>query len=328
MKLPWIAFLAYIVTVYAVSSQVLNGSLAVAESHLPYQPPHSNSSRHDRYRCGNSPRNRSAWCHGFDINTDYEYFAPPTGNVREYWLTVGEYILAPDGFPRPVMAVNGTIPGPTIYADWGDWVVIHVFNNMTQTQNGSTIHWHGIRQHYTNQYDGVPAITQCPIHPGTSMTYKWRATQYGTAWYHSHIGLQAWEGVFGGIIINGPATANYDEDKGMVTLSDWDHSTMSSLYESMQSEGPQGLDNALINGTMMFPNSTDGPGHYFNMSAKENSTYRLRLVNAAVDEGFMFSIDNHTLTVISMDLVPIQPFTTENITITMGPSKSIFSSLK
>jgi FtsP/CotA-like multicopper oxidase with cupredoxin domain len=53
------------------------------------------------------------------------------------------------------------------------------------------------------------------------MTYTWRATQYGTTWYHSHFSLQAWEGVLGGIIINGPATSNYDEDKGVLFLNDW-----------------------------------------------------------------------------------------------------------
>jgi FtsP/CotA-like multicopper oxidase with cupredoxin domain len=49
--------------------------------------------------------------------------------------------------------------------------------------------------------------------------------QYGTTWYHRHIGLQAWEGLFGGIVINGPASANYDEEKGVSIMSDWDYSS-------------------------------------------------------------------------------------------------------
>ena len=71
--------------------------------------------------------------------------------------------------------------------------------------------------------DGVPSITQCPIAPGDSYTYRWRAVEYGTGWYHSHFYVQAWDGVFGGIIINGPATANYDVDLGHVFLNDWYH---------------------------------------------------------------------------------------------------------
>ena len=168
---------------------------------------------------GNTPLTRSRWCQ-YDINTDYTQIVPNTGVTREYWLNMEELVAAPDGFSRPVMAVNGTIPGPTIFADWGDTVVIHVTNSLHNAKNGTSIHWHGIRQNYTNGNDGVVSITQCPTAPGSTITYKWRATQYGSSWYHSHIGLQAWEGVFGGIVINGPATANYEVDKGSLFLTD------------------------------------------------------------------------------------------------------------
>ena len=46
--------------------------------------------------------------------------------------------------------------------------------------NGTTVHWHGIRQYGTPESDGVPGVTQCPIAPGESMTYSWQATQYGS----------------------------------------------------------------------------------------------------------------------------------------------------
>ena len=124
-----------------------------------------------------------------------------------------------------LQAVNGSIPGPTLFADWGDTVIVHVTNSLSDSNNGSSIHFHGIRQNYTNPSDGVVSITQCPTAVGSTTTYTWKAVQYGSTWYHSHFALQAWEGVFGGIIINGPATANYDEDLGVLFLNDWDHST-------------------------------------------------------------------------------------------------------
>jgi len=62
--------------------------------------------------------------------------------------------------------------------------------------------------------DGVASITQCPTAPGSSTTYTWKATQYGSSWYHSHFAFQAWDGVFGPIVIQGPASANYDVDAG------------------------------------------------------------------------------------------------------------------
>ena len=98
---------------------------------------------------------------------------------------------------------------------------MHVTNSLQN--NGTGLHFHGIRQNWTDQMDGVPSITQCPIAPGQSYTYKWRAVEYGTGWYHSHFFVQAWDGVFGGIVINGPATANYDVDLGHLFLNDWYH---------------------------------------------------------------------------------------------------------
>ena len=216
------------------------------------------------------------------------------------------------------MAINGTIPGPTLYADWGDEVVIHVRNLLHETLNGSSIHWHGIRQQNSNQNDGVVSITQCPITPYHEYTYRWRAQQYGTSWYHSHIGLQAWEGVAGALVINGPATANYDVDAGTIMLSDWPHKTADELFWYAQIVGPPMLNNSLINGTNTYGSGDNETGERFKMKVEENTSYRLRLINAALDTHYKFMIDNHTLTVISMDLVPIEPFTTTFIDIGMG----------
>ena len=149
------------------------------------------------------------------------------------------------------------------------------------------------------------------------MTYTWRATQYGSSWYHSHYALQAWEGVFGGILIHGPATADYDEDLGnlflngeithghclcrrsrtLVDLSDldWDHQTADELYSSAQTSGPPTLDTGLINGTNTWSNGSVGTRWETDFTS--GTSYLLRLVNGAIDTHFDFSIDNHTLQV-------------------------------
>ncbi|PTB35045.1 multicopper oxidase [Trichoderma asperellum CBS 433.97] len=269
---------------------------------------------HPRSSCsGNTATTRNEWCN-FDISTDYYIEAPDTGVTREYWLELTDITVAPDGFSRYAQAINGSIPGPILFADWGDTVVVHVSNALSTSSNGTSLHFHGIRQNFTNQNDGVVSITQCPTPPGSSITYTWKATQYGTTWYHSHFGLQAWEGVFGGIVINGPATANYDEDLGVLFLNDWSHQTADELYQSAETSGPPTLTTGLINGTNVF----DDAGHRFNTSFTEGKTYRLRLVNGAIDSHFKFSIDNHTMQVIANDLVPITPFNTSILSIGMG----------
>ncbi|KAG0155954.1 hypothetical protein PDIDSM_3127 [Penicillium digitatum] len=269
---------------------------------------------------GNTPNDRSVWCN-YSIDTDYEDVVPDTGVTREFWFEVKEVTLSPDGFmtPRLAMTINGTLPGPPLVADWGDWVIVHVTNHLYQAMNGSSIHWHGIRQNYTNPNDGVPSLTQCPIAPGSTMTYKWRAGQYGSSWYHSHIGLQAWEGVYGAIIINGPATANYDVDQGALFLGDWTHETVDQLHQDVQLRGPvRKLSNGLINGKNVYGNGTNTTGSPFHMKVEKGKSYRLRLVNPSIDTHWKFTIDNHIMTIIAMDLVPIKPFTTNVISLGMG----------
>lgn len=87
--------------------------------------------------------------------------------------------LAPDGVSMPMILVNGQFPGPTIEANWGDWIEVVVNNALTE---GTSIHWHGFLQTGTPYMDGTPGVTQCPIAPGTSFTYRFRAELYGTSW--------------------------------------------------------------------------------------------------------------------------------------------------
>ncbi|KAF6787311.1 multicopper oxidase [Colletotrichum sojae] len=268
---------------------------------------------------GNTASTRTEWC-DYTIDTDYMNEVPETGVTREYWLELTDVTVSPDGVSRSAMAVNGSIPGPTLFADWGDTVTVHVTNSLTTSNNGTSIHFHGIRQNFTNEHDGVSSITQCPLAPNQTQTYTWRATQYGSTWYHSHFALQAWQGIFGGIIINGPATSNYDEDLGMLFLNDWDHQTVDELYSTAETSGPPTLDNGLINGTNVYGDDGDSSqtGSRFNVTFESGTSYRMRLVNAAVDTHWKFSIDNHTMLVIASDLVPITPYNTTVLDIGMG----------
>jgi FtsP/CotA-like multicopper oxidase with cupredoxin domain len=171
-----------------------------------------------------------------------------------------------------------------------------------------------MRQYLTNPNDGVISITQCPTAPGEVVVYEFQCTQYGSSWYHSHYALQAWEGVFGGIVVHGPATANYDEDLGSLFLNDWNHETFSALYTYAETKGPPTLDNGLINGTNVYGDV----GSRFETTFTSGQSYLIRLVNGAIDTHWDFSIDNHTLTVIATDFVPIVPYTTTSVSIGMG----------
>ncbi|KAH9905900.1 putative multicopper oxidase [Xylariomycetidae sp. FL2044] len=197
----------------------------------PHQHDHHHRKRHCHIgKCDFHP-SESPKCWGdHSLETNFYNEIPDTGVTREYWLEIQNGTAAVDGVERMVLTVNGSVPGPTIMADWGDMLVIHVHNALQD--NGTSLHWHGLRQNYTTQQDGVASITQCPVAPGDTITYRFRAEQYGHTWYHSHFALQAWNGVFGGILINGPASAPYDDDKGVLMLSDWFHNTTDALWST------------------------------------------------------------------------------------------------
>lgn len=72
-------------------------------------------------RCTNSATDRSCWG-DYDLSSNYYDEAPDTGVVVEYWFELVNSTLAPDGVERITLTVNGTFPGPTIIANWGDTV--------------------------------------------------------------------------------------------------------------------------------------------------------------------------------------------------------------
>lgn len=274
-----------------------------------------------RQPCQHGPTSRDCWGK-YSIDTNYYDVIPHTGVTREYWLSVVRVDCAPDGYERTCLTFNGTLPGPPIIADWGDDLVIHVTNNLAD--NGTSIHWHGMRQLNSVEYDGVPGVTQCPIAPGETLTYKFHASQYGSTWYHSHMSLQYSEGLLGPLILNGPATANYDEDLGTVFLQDWSHVEVFTLWHTAKQGAPPVLQSGLINGMNIFDctGSTDpkcvGGGKKFQAVFQAGKKYRLRIINVAIEGHFQFSIDGHSLTVIANDLVPIVPFKTDSVLVSIG----------
>lgn len=114
--------------------------------------------------------------------------------------------------------------------------------------NGTTIHWHGLRQLESVEMDGVNGVTQCPIAPGESYTYRFRAIQYGTTWYHSHYSLQYGDGMVGPITIHGPHSADYDEPKDPLLMTDWNHrSGFQDFQQELLGVLPK-MDSILLNG--------------------------------------------------------------------------------
>lgn len=266
---------------------------------------------------------------GYTVHDDNYKVTPKTCRTREYFFEVSNTTIAPDGVERIGLVINGQMPGPLIEANWGDTVVVHLENRLQD--NGTSVHFHGIRQFNTNEMDGVPSITQCALAPGEKMTYTFVATNYGSSWYHSHFALQTYDGVFGPMIIHGPDSADYDIDMGPVILQDWNHQTVEERYHFAETIGdaptfgPQTLDTGLINGMNVWSpdNGTTETGSRFEMTFQPGKTHMLRVVNTAIQSTFKFHIDGHKFTVISSDFVPIEPYETDILNINIGQRYNI-----
>jgi FtsP/CotA-like multicopper oxidase with cupredoxin domain len=94
---------------------------------------------------------------------------------------------------------DGKAPGPELRVRQGDLVEVTLVNE--DIEDGVTIHWHGID--VPNAEDGVAGLTQNTVRPGERYTYRFRAEQTGTYWYHSHqvSSEQVRKGLFGAFIV-------------------------------------------------------------------------------------------------------------------------------
>ena len=101
---------------------------------------------------------------------------------------------------RTLLLINGRIPGPTLVVYAGQIVVVHVVNKLESI--GITIHWHGMFQQGSEWMDGVGFISQAPLDAaGATFDYIFLAEPSGTHWYHSHVGSQKSDGLFGGLVV-------------------------------------------------------------------------------------------------------------------------------
>lgn len=129
----------------------------------------------------------------------------PEGRLRRFDLTAAAAeVPLSSGRKIPVWAFNGRVPGPPVTAEEGDLIEVVLRN--TDITEGVTLHWHGYDVPCGE--DGVPGLTQEAVTPGGEFTYRFRADQVGTYWYHTHsvsdIGVR--RGLYGALIVT-PRTA-------------------------------------------------------------------------------------------------------------------------
>ncbi|GAB7339909.1 hypothetical protein MBLNU457_6435t2 [Dothideomycetes sp. NU457] len=207
---------------------------------------------------------------------------------------------APDGFLRRVIGINNQWPCPQLDVDLGDEVVVNLYNALPD--QSVSLHWHGLHQNGTNEMDGAVGFVQCPVPPGHRFTYKWKADQPGTYWYHSHDTGQYPDGLWGPLIIHDPNPPFEFDEEITVTLTDWFHTEMPqlmSIYESHAGEAEDGSPNpdvALIN-----------TGVNVSIPVKPGKTYFVHIICPSNYIGHAWLFDGHPQTTVEIDGVYVVP---------------------
>ncbi|XP_027367017.1 laccase-15-like [Abrus precatorius] len=226
---------------------------------------------------------------------------------------------------KNILTVNGQFPGPTLYVNKGETIIVDVYN---RANYNITIHWHGVNQPRYPWSDGPEYVTQCPIRPGGKFSQKVIfSEEEGTLWWHAH---SDWSRatVHGAIVVKPKSGTTYPFPKPHkevpIILGEWWKKDVAEVYNDLRRTGGDAAlsDAYTINGQ---------PGDLHPCSKKETfklrvdygKTYLLRMVNAAVQDILFFGIAKHQLTVVGTDGSYVKPVKVDYITISPGQTMDV-----
>lgn len=147
--------------------------------------------------------------------------SPSSGQPdRRFTLTAeAKQVRFGSGATVDAWTFNGQVPGPELRVREGELVEVTLVNRLPAAP--VTIHWHGVD--VPNGEDGVAGVTQDAVRPGQSYTYRFRADEVGSRWYHSHqqASEQVSRGLFGPLVIEPRQPASTVDVDRSVILHDW-----------------------------------------------------------------------------------------------------------
>lgn len=97
-------------------------------------------------------------------------------------------------------------------------------------------------------------VSQCAIPPGQNFRYNFLAENAGTHFWHSHLGMQRGDGVYGALIVRNPEDKHenlydFDMTEHILITNDWTHMTSTSVFTAHHhGRGDNKPSNILING--------------------------------------------------------------------------------
>ncbi|XP_009151610.1 laccase-15 [Brassica rapa] len=245
--------------------------------------------------------------------------------AHRYTFTVKEVPYNKLCSTKKILTVNSQFPGPVLKVYKGDTIYVNVRNRASEN---ITMHWHGVEQPGNPWSDGPEYITQCPIRPGSDFMYEVIfSIEDATVWWHAH---SSWtRATVHGLIFIYPRPGTFlpfpkpDHEIPLV-LGEWWKEDVREVVEQFIRTGadPNVSDALTINGHpgFLYPCSNSDT---FELTVEKGKTYRIRMVNAAMNLIFFFSIAKHSLTVVAADGHYTKPLNATYITISPGQTLDV-----
>ena len=208
--------------------------------------------------------------------------------------------------PTPVWCFGGTVPGPMLRVRRGEEVRLRLVNELPQPTG---IHWHGIR---APAADGTATPTLPAIASGEAFEYRFRVPDAGTFWYHARrdSGVLA-QGLYGALIVEESLPVETDRDV-LLILDEWRFEDDGIIAVDRPRSDPAPNPQITANGRPTF-----------DVAVKASERVRLRLINAALNRGFLLRIDRHRVVVMAIDGEPTEPFEAQNGRVMLGPGNRL-----
>ncbi|CAF0922384.1 unnamed protein product [Rotaria sordida] len=179
--------------------------------------------------------------------------------------------------------------------------------------------------------------------PMQSFDYTFVASPVGTHWFHSQIGAQYADGLFGVLIVEASEDSYEGLPKFLLTMTEWwhryaidqsdiltthptNHHHRCPVFLSGIMNGKDRYDCSLIEQPLLMLNITGEEQNqlddnlicafyrpYERCTIAYNQTYRFRLIATGSELNYQFSIDNHNLTIVAIDGVYVQPYEVQQV---------------
>ncbi|KAJ9592218.1 hypothetical protein L9F63_001219, partial [Diploptera punctata] len=260
------------------------------------------------------------------VAEDYVTMGPACGNcpTNTADCTASQCVVA-DGIEKSIKTFNRMLPGPSIEVCLGDRIVVDVTNNVAGEE--LTVHWHGIWQRGTQYMDGVPMVTQCPIHEGQTFRYDFIANNPGTHYYHTHTGLSKLDGLEGTLIVRNPKDSNrntytIDDPEHVINIMDWMNTTAGSRFPGLYNGQAGQLPSTFLpqgQGRPKPGTTRAAPPPYKEFWVKRGERYRFRLIGGMCTVcGVEVRVEGHTMLLIATDGADINPVTVSSVMLFSG----------